>query len=262
MAADGGRHMGRRSFWWGRLRATDAGQQPLATVGRGVAASVPAVGNSRPSGARSLVKKLLLSLFGLGLIGSVVGAGSFASFNASVTNAGNTFATGTLTLTSTSIVLSNATGMAPGDIATGTLTITNSGSLTGSMALAASRDAATTGSLTNYVNLTIFDNTTGYCIYGHTSLPYYGACDSLAGLTAAGTNEAFPNSVTTTGALTVPGCNSSSPSVGCSIGNWALNEAHSFTVTVEMFNTASLPTGSIASVDLNWTATQTAGTAS
>lgn len=46
----------------------------------------------------SLARKLLLAMFMVALTGSAFGAGTFASFSASTTNAGSTFATGTLVL--------------------------------------------------------------------------------------------------------------------------------------------------------------------
>ncbi|HVA23207.1 MAG TPA: SipW-dependent-type signal peptide-containing protein, partial [Chloroflexota bacterium] len=49
----------------------------------------------------SLFKKLMLTMLVVGSAGGIVGAGTFASFNASVTNSGNTFASGTVTLQTT-----------------------------------------------------------------------------------------------------------------------------------------------------------------
>jgi predicted ribosomally synthesized peptide with SipW-like signal peptide len=46
-------------------------------------------------------KKLLLAIAGFGLAAAGTAGGTFASFNAETTNAGNTFATGTLTMTNT-----------------------------------------------------------------------------------------------------------------------------------------------------------------
>lgn len=202
----------------------------------------------------SVVKRFLMSLLGIGVIGTVVGTGSFASFNAQVTNSGNTFATGTLTVTNTSIALSNNTGMSPGSVASGTTTITSSGSLAATMTLTATLNTAnTTSNFNQDLNLTIHDDTSGYCIYGATgqTLPYNGACDSLAGLTGQGSATAFP--ATNTGALTVP---------GTSGATWAAGEAHLFTVTVEVINLGGVPTSATGALDLQWTGTQTAGTSS
>lgn len=192
----------------------------------------------------------MLSLIGIGLIGSVVSFGSFATFNAVVTNSGNAFATGTLTVTSNTIVLSNNSGMAPGDVATGAITITNSGSLPATMALTATLNPATTASFNLRLNLTIHDDSSGYCVYGHASLPFNGACDTLTGLTSQVTTDAFPAS--NTGALSVPGTSATA---------WAAAEAHSFTVTVELMNATGTPTSATGALDLQWTGTQTAGTA-
>lgn len=48
--------------------------------------------------AMSLARKLLLAMFLVSLTGSAFGAGTFASFNATTTNANSTFATGSLVL--------------------------------------------------------------------------------------------------------------------------------------------------------------------
>lgn len=104
------------------------------------------------------LKKILLSLMVLGVVSSILGAGTFASFNAQTTNGNNTFKTGTLVLSNTktseagaSVVsptcysngsgatdtnanascatLITAAGMKPNDIYTATLTLKNEGSL-------------------------------------------------------------------------------------------------------------------------------------
>lgn len=101
----------------------------------------------------SLTKKILVSLLGLGVVGSLVGMGTFASFTAQTTNPSNTFATGTLVLSnkvdSVSACLSTGAGTTtdtninancttlvaltnkkPGDTATtANITIKNEGSL-------------------------------------------------------------------------------------------------------------------------------------
>jgi predicted ribosomally synthesized peptide with SipW-like signal peptide len=93
-------------------------------------------------------KKLLLAIAGFGLAAAGTAGGTFASFNAETTNAGNTFATGTLTMTNsttsqTACFSAGATGntascssfltgakVAPGAARqTGTVTIKNGGTL-------------------------------------------------------------------------------------------------------------------------------------
>jgi hypothetical protein len=99
----------------------------------------------------SPVRKLLLTMFLVALTGSAFGAGTFATFNASTTNGGATFATGTIVLSNTkntnSACLSTAGGSTdtninagcdslfsltlrkPGDTATVDLTLQNVGTL-------------------------------------------------------------------------------------------------------------------------------------
>lgn len=60
----------------------------------------------------SVLRKLLLTVMVLGATTSTVGAGTFASFNASTTNSGSTFSTGTL-------VLSDKVGAATACFSTG-----------------------------------------------------------------------------------------------------------------------------------------------
>ncbi|MBW8827529.1 MAG: hypothetical protein JF603_14435 [Acidobacteria bacterium] len=108
----------------------------------------------------SLARKLLLAMFLVSLTGSAFGAGTFASFNATTTNAGSTFATGSLILSNTkqsatacmssggalntaqTILNGNAnascdalfnalTANVPGATATVGLTLTNEGNVTG-----------------------------------------------------------------------------------------------------------------------------------
>jgi spore coat-associated protein N len=97
----------------------------------------------------SVLRKLLLTIMVMGATTSTVGAGTFASFNASTSNAA-TFATGTLVLTndgpSAGVCMSTAGGIdtnanpscdalfaltvqKPGDSAFADLTLTNSGTL-------------------------------------------------------------------------------------------------------------------------------------
>jgi spore coat-associated protein N len=78
------------------------------------------------------------TLAALAVVLAAVGitAGSGASFTASAANAGNTFATGTLSIANTpgSAVFS-AAGLKPGDTKTGIVGITNTGSLAGTFSL-------------------------------------------------------------------------------------------------------------------------------
>ena len=119
--------------------------------------------------AVSTVRKLLLAVLLVSLTGSAFGAGTFASFNATTTNAGSTFATGTIILSdkvnSGTACLSATTGAGgvsatnsnagctalfttslakPGDTATVDLDLANAGSIDASL-LEMYWDSATAG---------------------------------------------------------------------------------------------------------------------
>lgn len=106
--------------------------------------------------SRTKTKRYLVLLAAVGLVAAALGGtGTFASFNAEVTNSGNTFATGTLllhdfgttqtctsefdsgnlnTVTPTGCdTLFTVPSVAPGAIATANLTLTNAGSLDASV---------------------------------------------------------------------------------------------------------------------------------
>lgn len=117
------------------------------------------VPHSRPTG---FLKKLMLSFMVLGAIGTTVGAGTFASFNASTGNDGATFTSGYLKLSDTVVSVGtcvstgggttnevdtnqttscskvfdsavNAGTKRPGDTATADVTLENQGSITGNL---------------------------------------------------------------------------------------------------------------------------------
>jgi hypothetical protein len=106
---------------------------------------------SRHEGALSgrSIKKVLFSVLIVGVTAATAGSGVAASFNAQTTNAGNTFATGTLTLSDTAngTVCLSTSGVAnvnsncnavvdgsllhvPGDAVTASFVIENTGTLT------------------------------------------------------------------------------------------------------------------------------------
>jgi predicted ribosomally synthesized peptide with SipW-like signal peptide len=207
-----------------------------------------------------LATRVLLSVVCLGATGLLVAHGTYAKFNAVTTSTTNTFQSGTVLMTNAgsspctgvssgscgTVSLSSNTGMSPGDSGTGTITITNSGSANASMALVASKNASTTTNFNTFLNLTIHDDTSGYCIYGHTSLPYNGSCDDIHGQVSQQSTDAFPSS--STASLSLP--NSSGGS------SWAAGESHSLTITVQVINnTGTVPTGATGSLDLSWTNT-------
>jgi predicted ribosomally synthesized peptide with SipW-like signal peptide len=202
-----------------------------------------------------LFQKVLLSMFGLGIMGSVIGHGTMASFTATSTNPGTTFTAGTLLMTNskstsctqvtyggncgTALSLSN---MSAGQSTSGTLTITNSGAAKATTMTLTTLNATTTG-LGAYLNMTIHDDATNKCIYGAAGLPAAGACDVITALTSQVAQDAFTN----TGPLTIPASSGS---------QWTANEAHTFTVTVQVANNVGVPASATATIDFQWDAAQ------
>lgn len=94
----------------------------------------------------SFAKKILLSLIGIGIVGSLIGMGTFASFTATTTNPGNTFSTGTLSITTSRPTQSVMTfaNLIPGDVVTQALTLTNNGTIDMSLTLTRTITSTTT----------------------------------------------------------------------------------------------------------------------
>lgn len=218
-----------------------------------------------PSGGLGFATRLCLSVLCIGIAGWFAGRGTYASFNA-VTSDTASFSTGTLLMDNTgtsacthvrggdcgTLQLSSNRNMTSGSVASGTIQITNSGSLPATMSLTASRDTATSSGFDADLNLTIYDNTTGTCIYGHTSLPFSGACDTISGLAGQAANDAFPTNSASRGPLTVP--------ANVPNGNsWQPAEVHTLTVTVELIN-AAVPANAQGVVNMSWTSTGLPGT--
>jgi hypothetical protein len=217
--------------------------------------------------ALALATRVCLSLACLGVAGFAINT-TAASFNSAVQSTSNTFTTGSLAMTNAgtsactavtggncgTILLSSNSGMSPGDVATGTIKITNAGNVPGTLTLTASRDSATTAGFDADLNLTIYDNDSGYCIYGHSGTPYNSPCDNITGLTAQASSDAFPTASTARGPLTLPALSPNGNS-------WQAAEAHTLTVTVGLINSTSVPTSATGSLDLSWTSSALAGTA-
>lgn len=238
---------GSRRFWGRR------------SLGRGVR---PRPNEAGDSTGRAFIKKALLSFIGLGVIGSVVGGstlGTFTNFTAQATNPTNSFAAGTLLMTNGScssvssgsncgtFTLSSGDNgvMIPGDIVTGTFALSNVGSLAASSLKLTLTNLSATSSLNTFLNLTVFDSTSGYCVYGHTSLPFHGSCDSLTGLATQQANDAFA----AVSNLSVPAAGGGS--------SWSTSEAaHTLTITAQLAINASVVAGSTASIDFQWTGAQ------
>jgi predicted ribosomally synthesized peptide with SipW-like signal peptide len=175
----------------------------------------------------SLFKKVCLTVMGVGVVSSLVSVGTFATFTATTTNPGNSFAAGTLTLTdttgsfaafgttnpnsngttnpstqaecATAVIASACTsllksvnvatqGMEPGQYLQGAITVVNSGTLPAVIAMQVQKLK------TNNGNNTVASGATGF-----------SACaGDIAGVAAPGTTGTQLNSTTNSA---IVGCN-------------------------------------------------------
>ena len=228
------------------------------------------------NGKQRKVKKVLIGLLLLGAL-AAVGTGTYATFTASTTNAGNTFATGTLVLSNTKGATtclstgggntntnSNSTGCAvvfsptvtkPTSTASGNLDLQNVGSLAGTLqvaavaACAASNDAESyhgTGDPCTVIDVyfqeytsNTFATATASCIYPFSATT---ACASLPQATQDGAT------------LTALGGAGSVPSTPLSVAAGA-HRYIQVTVTMQSGAGNSMQ-GRQAAIDLAWTLTQ------
>ncbi|MEA2277685.1 MAG: hypothetical protein QOI62_1847 [Solirubrobacteraceae bacterium] len=158
-------------------------------------------------------------------VGITVGSG--ASFTASAANAGNVFATGTLSIANTpGTAVFNAAGMKPGDVNTGTVDIQNTGTLSGDFKLATATPTGSTA-LLNQLDLAVAD-----CGAWTTTAP-----------TCATTTSVYGGKV---GALT-----------NAALGAFAGGVKHRYRFTVTLPSTTDDTfQGKTAQVDFAWSATQ------
>ena len=121
----------------------------------------------RPGPGRRF-RQILLTLVVLGFVGAVTGYGSFAAFTATTGNTNNTFAAGSVTISdndASGSMLSFSNGK-PGTSDTSCITV----SFTGSLSSVVRLYAVPTGSLPQYLDVTVtrgttttgFDNCTGF----------------------------------------------------------------------------------------------------
>ena len=86
-----------------------------------------------PSGARasSVRRKVLGSMVVLGLVGLIVGAGTWSAFTATTANPNNTFAAGTVTIGDNDAngAMFSLAGLIPGNSDSGCIQVTYTGSL-------------------------------------------------------------------------------------------------------------------------------------
>ena len=117
----------------------------------------------------SRTKKILASLIVLGLVATLGGWATFSAFSSTTSNTNNSFAAGTVNIgdNDAGAAMYNVAGMKPGDSVTSCIKVTYTGSLNARVRLYAS----VTGTLKNYLTLTVtrgtdstptFDNCTTF----------------------------------------------------------------------------------------------------
>ena len=109
--------------------------------------------------------KVLMTLLVIGVSGSTVSYGTFATFTAQTTNPSNTFATGTLVLTTSSpaAAIMTISALKPGDSIARPLTLSNTGSINSTYTLTTTAPTSTLldTDTTNGLKLEITRCTTG-----------------------------------------------------------------------------------------------------
>ena len=184
-------------------------------------------------------RKLVATLFVLGIVGAFAGVGSYSAFTATTGNTGNSFAAGTVAIEdndSGTAMLSLANAK-PTDSDTSCIKIRYTGSLASSVRLYGS----VSGTMTSYMTLTV--------TRGTDSSPSYDSCSNF---TADATNYlGLGNGVVYQGALSSFPANYAAGIVDPHSGSpesWTTNEEHSyrFVVTLNNNNAAQGTTGNAA----------------
>jgi hypothetical protein len=195
-------------------------------------------------------RKLLASLLVCGLAALAVAAATWSSFSATTANPSNSFSAGTVAISDNDAGATiSASSMSPGSSTSGCIQVTYTGSLPAAVHIYAS----TTGSLAQYLNLTIsrgtqsapsFPSCTGFSA---DAANYVGAG---AGVVYSGTLSAFATSYSdfASGLTDAPG----SPQT------WATNGAHSYKFTLSLPSGApSAAQGLSSSATFDWEAQNT-----
>jgi hypothetical protein len=184
-------------------------------------------------------RKVLLTCVVVGIAGAIAGIGAYSAFTGTTSNTGNSFASGTVTLADNDggTALLSLANAKPADAATGCIKVT----YTGSLAAGVRMYGTVTGSLAQYLTLTVTrgTNTSAFsscAAFVADATDYIG---SGAGVVYSGNLSAFPASwaagyVDPTAA-------------------WAQNDAHSykFVVTVQDNNAAQ---GLTSTASFTWEA--------
>jgi hypothetical protein len=177
----------------------------------------------------SVARKLLASLVVCGLAAVAVAAATWSSFSATTANPSNSFSAGTVAISDNDAGATiSASAMAPGASTSGCIQVTYTGSLPATV----HEYGATTGSLAQYLNLTI--------TRGTQAAPSFPSCTGFtadatnyvgggAGVVYSGTLSAFASTYAdyAGGLLDAPG----------SAQTWNANSAHVYKLTI------SLPSG-------------------
>jgi predicted ribosomally synthesized peptide with SipW-like signal peptide len=177
----------------------------------------------------SRTRKLLVSALVLGAAGAVAGAGTFSAFSSTTSNPSNTFTAGTVTLgdnASGGSVISLSNARPGGTPSTGCIRVLYTGSLASTLKLY----ATVSGSLAQYLNLTV--------TRGTETAPSFPSCSTFtadatdyrglgAGVLYSGTLNNFPSAYAS-------GIDDASGQT------WNTNDAHSYKFQI------SLPSGAPA----------------
>lgn len=184
----------------------------------------------------TLARRLVLSLLVLGLGGAAIGAATSSAFSSTTANPSNSFAAGTVFLSdndagSSLLSLSSA---APGTSASGCIKVTYGGSLPASVRLYAS----TTGSLAQYLNLTV--------TRGTDPAPSFPSCSGFSpdssDYTGAGPGVVYSGTLSNfTASYTSFASGLADPQT------WNANDAHSYRFTVTLPSSAPAAAQGLAS---------------
>ena len=200
----------------------------------------------QPDPRRSTTSRLLRTLLVLGVLGALTGTGTWAAFSATTANSGNSFASGTVSISDNDAgsALFNVSAMKPNDpTRTSCITVTYTGSLPSSVRLY----GATGGTgLDQYLNLRVLRGTnsspSGQSCSGFTpdATDYRG---SGAGVVFDGTLQGFADDYAS--GLVDP--------VAASPESWTTSEVHSYRFEVSLQDTDAAQ-GKTASQTFTWEA--------
>ncbi|WP_375425276.1 TasA family protein [uncultured Friedmanniella sp.] len=174
---------------------------------------------------------------------ALVGQASYASFSSKVSNGGNTFSVGTVTLSDddSGSTLFSLTNLKPGSAGSRCISVVSSGSLPSSVKLYAT-DASVTKGLGGYVTLAITQGTGAS----------FGSCSGFTALSSG--SAVYSGTVTAfTGAAT---------GFGSGVGSWSPTGTASETRSFQLAYTVSASTpdsaqGGTAAFGLTWEAQNT-----